>query len=160
MEPEVVERDVKRAYRETLLFLVEKGRAPHYTELSRILGESADRALELQHAAAKAGIGSWFLHETDFVECWAPFSSIPTNHLITIDGDQRWYGQCGLESLAVTWVVPDREVRIDSFCLDCAETVTVIQRNGEVVDVDPVEAVGHMNEPFSSGNWDDKASFL
>ena len=156
----VVSVDVKLAYLETLLFMADRGRAPHYTELSKVLGVSVDRSRELQHAAAKAGIGSWFLEGADFVECWAPFSNIPTNHLITIDGEQRWYGQCGLESLAATWVVPDREVRIDSFCLDCAETVTVVQRNGEVLDIDPVGAVGHMNEPFSRGDWDDKASFL
>jgi len=155
-----VDIEVKRAYLETLLFMAAAGRAPHYAELSKTLGVSPDQARELQHAAAKAGIGSWFLEGTDFVECWAPFSNIPANHLITIDGEQRWYGQCGLEALAATWVVPDREIRIDSFCLDCAETVTVVQRNGEVLAVDPPDAVGHMNEPFSSGDWNDKASFL
>jgi hypothetical protein len=152
--------EVKRAYLETLVFFVERGRAPHFTELSRLLGVEVERALELQHAAAESGIGSWFLSDTDFVECWAPFSSIPTNHLISIDGEQRWYGQCGLEALAATWVVPDREVRVDSFCLDCGDTVTVVQRNGEVLDVDPARAVGHMNKPLSSADWDKRASFL
>lgn len=152
--------EVKRAYLETLLHFVETGRAPHYTELSRTMGVSPDRAREIQLAAADAGVGCWFLEGTDFVECWAPFSNIPTNHLISIDGAQRWYAQCGLEALAVTWVVPDRDVRVESFCLDCAESVTVDQRNGEVLSVDPAEAVGHMNEPFSSADWATKASFI
>lgn len=155
-----VDLEVKRAYVETLQFIVEQGRAPHFTELSTILRVGVERALELQRAAAQAGIGSWFLSDTDFVECWAPFSSIPTNHLISIDGEQRWYGQCGLEALAATWVVPDRDVRVDSFCLDCGDTVTVMQRNGELLDVDPVAAVGHMNKPLSSADWDKRASFL
>lgn len=155
-----VESEVKRAYVETLQFFVERGRAPHYTELSRILDFGVDRALELQRAAAEAGIGTWFLEGTDFVECWAPFSNIPTNHLITIDGEQRWYGQCGLESLAVTWAAPGREVRIDSFCLDCGETVTVVQSDGEVVDVDPAEAVGHTNESFARFAWDERKNFI
>lgn len=123
--------EVKRAYLETMLFFIETGRAPHYAELAPILGESTDRARDLQHTAAEEGVGSWFLEGTDFVECWAPFSNIPTGHLVSIDGAQRWYGQCGLEALAVTWVVPGREVRIDSFCLDCAMLSLSFSATGE-----------------------------
>lgn len=155
-----VTTQVKRAYLETLAHLVAEGRTPHYTELSRRLGVSPNRARELQHEAAMAGVGSWFVEGTDYVECWAPFSNVPTHHLISIDGIQRWFGQCGLEALAVTWVVPDREVRVDSFCLDCAEVVSVVQRNGDLLDVDPPEAVGHMKEPFSSGDWSTRASYI
>lgn len=155
-----VTSEVKRAYLETLLHFVDTGRAPHYTELSRSMGVTPDRAREIQKAAADAGVGCWFLAGTDFVECWAPFSNIPTNHLVSIDDSQVGYAQCGLESLAVTWVVPDREVRVESFCLDCAETVTVVQQSGEVLTVDPPTAVGHMNEPFSSADWATRASFI
>ena len=155
-----VEEATKQAYRETMRFFIDSGRAPHYTELSRLLGVSPDRAREVQHAAAAAGIGSWFVADTDSVECWAPFSNVPTNHLISIDGEEGWYGQCGLEALAATWVVPDSEVRVESFCLDCADVVTVVQIGGEVLSVDPPAAVGHMNEPFSSGDWSTRASFI
>jgi hypothetical protein len=27
------------------------------------------------------------------VESWAPFSNVPTHYLVTIRGEQRWYGQ-------------------------------------------------------------------
>ncbi len=155
-----VTAEVKRAYLDTMFHFVDTGRAPHYTELSRSTGVSPDEALEIQKAAADAGVGSWFLEGTDLVECWAPFSNIPTNDFVSIDGSQRWYGQCGLEALAVTWVVPDREVRVESTCLDCGDVVTVVQLNGEVLTVDPPEAVGHMNEPFSSADWSTKASFI
>lgn len=49
----------------------------------KILGVGVDKALELQRAAAQAGAGSWCLEGADFAECWAPFSNVPTNHLIT-----------------------------------------------------------------------------
>ena len=155
-----VPAEVKGAYRDVLRFFIDIGRAPHFTELSARLGVSAGRALELQRAAAEAGVGTWFLADTDFVECWAPFSSIPTNHLITIDGEQRWFGQCGLEALAVTWVTPGSEVRVDSFCLDCGEAVTVVQHGGELIDVHPDTAVGHTNESFSRFDWDERKNFI
>ena len=151
---------IKGAYRSTLDYTIEHGRAPHYAELARVMEVSPDEARLLQHDAAAAGIGTWFVAGTDFVECWAPFSNVPTNHLVSIDGVPGWYGQCGLEALAVTWVVPDRTVEATSYCLDCADTVSVTQRNGEVLAVDPPEAVGHMNEPFANGDWATSASFI
>ena len=60
----------------------------------------------------------------------------------------------------MTWVVPDRTVETTSYCLDCADTVKVRQLNGEVLDVEPVDAVGHMNEPFANGDWATSASFI
>lgn len=156
----MVDDAVKDAYRSTLDFVIDSGRAPHYVELAHIMGVSPDEARLLQHQAADAGIGTWFVAGTDFVECWAPFSNVPTNHLISIDGVPGWYGQCGLEALAVTWVVPDRTVETRSYCLDCADAVSVVQRNGEVLHVEPPAAVGHMNEPFANGNWATSASFI
>lgn len=47
-----IESGVKSAYLETLSFMRANGRAPHCTELSRILGESVDRARNLPHAAS------------------------------------------------------------------------------------------------------------
>ena len=31
--------------------------------------------------------------DTDLVESCAPFSNIPTQYLISVDGQQKWYGQ-------------------------------------------------------------------
>ncbi|MDX1690147.1 MAG: organomercurial lyase [Acidimicrobiia bacterium] len=144
---------VKTAYRETMRHFLETGRAPHFTELGRLLGLGMSEAREVQRAAAEAGIGSWMLEGTDFVECWAPFSNIPTHHRVSLDGVPMGFGQCGLEALAVTWIVPDAEVTIETSCLDCGEDVTVVQRDGEVLSVDPPGAVGHMNQPFANEDW-------
>jgi hypothetical protein len=142
-------------------FILANKRAPLYVELAPVLGVSIDRARELIHQAREeVSIGNWFLADTDVIECWAPFSNIPTNYRISIDGEPGWYGQCGLEALAATWVAPGKEIRIDSHCLDCGDPVTVVQRDGEVLRVDPEDAVGHMNEPFSSGDWATRASYI
>jgi hypothetical protein len=84
---------VQRAYTSILEHFVRTGRAPHYTELGHILGVGPDEALDLQREAAKNGVGCWFVQDTDYVESWAPFYNAPTQYRVTVDGEQKWYGQ-------------------------------------------------------------------
>jgi hypothetical protein len=84
---------VQRAYTAVVEHLIKTGRAPHYTELGKILGLPPDEAKQAQHAAAGSSIGCWFVKDTDYVESWAPFSNVPTHYLVTIKGEQKWYGQ-------------------------------------------------------------------
>jgi hypothetical protein len=72
---------------------IKAGRAPHYAELAATLGLSPEQAGRVQHKAAEASIACWFVQDTDYVESWAPFSNVPTHYLVTIDGEQKWYGQ-------------------------------------------------------------------
>src|SRR5512133_1592541 len=90
---------VSRAYTAVVEHFVKTGRAPHYTELAGTLGVPPDEARQVQHKAAKSSIGCWFVKDTDYVESWAPFSNVPTQYLVTVKGEQKWYGQCGLEVL-------------------------------------------------------------
>ena len=48
-----------------------------------------------------------------------------------------------MESLAVRWLFPGKEVRIDAACLDCGDPIVVRMRDEEILEVDPPEAVGH-----------------
>jgi hypothetical protein len=75
---------------------VHDGRPPHYTELAHQL----------------VGLPTWLAQNTDYIASFAPFSSIPTQYLVTVDGQQRWYAQCGFESLAISWLFPGKEIRI------------------------------------------------
>lgn len=89
---------VQLTFTETLKGLMATGRAPHYVELARVLGVEPDEARRLQHAAAETAnregaAACWMAADTDYVEAWAPFSNLPTHHRITIDGQQKWYGQ-------------------------------------------------------------------
>lgn len=84
---------VQRAYTAVLEHFMKSGRAPHYTELAAILGVSPEEARQAQHQAAESSIGCWFAKDTDYVESWAPFSNLPTQYLVAIDGEQKWYGQ-------------------------------------------------------------------
>jgi hypothetical protein len=86
---------VQSAYTAVLEYFIEHGRAPHYVELANILDINIDEARVLiRDAAAAAPIASsWLSHDTDYIESWAPFSNIPTHNKISIEGEQKWYGQ-------------------------------------------------------------------
>ncbi len=51
--------------------------------------------------------------------------------------------------LAVRWLFPSTEVRIDTLCLDCGEPILIRMRDEEILEVDPPTIVGHMNVPLS-----------
>jgi hypothetical protein len=84
---------VQQTYTAVVDHFVKTGRAPHYTDLAGILHVSPERALRLQRDAAQSSLACWFVRETDYVESWAPFSNVPTHYLVTIDQEQKWYGQ-------------------------------------------------------------------
>jgi uncharacterized protein YdbL (DUF1318 family) len=90
MEEGVLEQ---RAYTAVLAHFIKTGRAPHYTELAAKLGLRPEEARQAQRKAAEASIACWFVKDTDYVESWAPFSNVPTNYRVTINGEQKWYGQ-------------------------------------------------------------------
>ena len=84
---------VQRAYKKVLEHLIEKGRAPHFTELATTLEITPDEARDVQRRSADAGVGCWISHDTEYIASWAPFSNIPTQYLVTIEGKQKWYAQ-------------------------------------------------------------------
>ncbi len=51
--------------------------------------------------------------------------------------------------LAVRWLFPGTEVRIDTHCLDCGEPILIRMRDEEILELDPPTIVGHMNVPLS-----------
>jgi hypothetical protein len=141
----------QRAFTTILEHFVVKGRAPHYTELSGLLGISVQEAREVQRAAVAASpiAGCWMAHDTDYIESWAPFSNIPTHYFISVDGVQKWYAQCGMEALAVRWLFPSQEVLIETRCLDCGDSIRVRTHDETILDIDPESAVGYMPSPFA-----------
>jgi hypothetical protein len=37
--------------------------------------------------------GIWLFPDTDYIGSFAPFSNLPTQYRITVDGEQKWFGQ-------------------------------------------------------------------
>ena len=81
-------------YRIVLDRLVETGQAPHYTEIAGALGIPVEEGREALADLMDAKIpGCWLFPETDYIASFAPFSNLPTQYRITIDGHQKWFGQ-------------------------------------------------------------------
>jgi len=84
---------VQKAYTAITKQFVQTGRAPHFTELAEMMGIKPEEARDLQRKAADAAVACWIARDTDYIQSWAPFSNIPSQYLITVDGEQKWYGQ-------------------------------------------------------------------
>ena len=130
-----------RGYATILHQVIETKTAPHYTELAAQLDISIDAAKDLTHELMGMTPG-WVHPGTDYIASFPPFNLQPTQYNVTIDGEAGWYAQCGFEALAIRWLVPGQEVRIEAPCLCCGEPVTVTMQDDEHT-VDPSEAVGY-----------------
>jgi len=72
----------------------ETGQAPHYTELAAELGVPVEDARKALHDLISIGIpGIWLFPDTDYIGSFAPFSNLPTQYRVTVDGEQKWFGQ-------------------------------------------------------------------
>ncbi|OFW62233.1 MAG: hypothetical protein A2Y74_01135 [Actinobacteria bacterium RBG_13_63_9] len=83
-----------RMYHATMSRMVRDGRAPHYTELAAELSLSLDEAREALRQLGDGRVPGFFLYpNVDLIASPAPFSNIPTQYLISVEGEQKWYGQ-------------------------------------------------------------------
>ena len=83
-----------KAYSVIIKRMVKKGQAPHYTEIATKLRISVEDGRKALHDLVSLGIpGIWLFPETDYICSFAPFSNLPTQYRITVDGEQKWFGQ-------------------------------------------------------------------
>lgn len=127
--------------------MAETGHAPHYSDLARALGYSVEEGRQVLRDLMRTGYPGWLHPETDYIASFPPLHALPTQYRLTVDGEQRWFAQCGFEAMAANWVFPGKTVRIDAPCLDCNEPIVVEMREGQVLRVDPPTVIGHMNYP-------------
>lgn len=122
--------------------VVATGQAPHYTELAAELDIGLEEGRELVHELVGLTPG-WTHPGTDYIASFPPFNLQPTQYKVSIDGNPKWFGQCGFEALAIRWLVPGRTVRIDAPCLCCGEAMTVEMCDDDISVVEPTELVGY-----------------
>ena len=73
---------------------IETGQAPHYTEIAANLGISTEEGKKALHEFFfPQGFPAWFFPGTDSSALSPPFSNLPTQYRITIEGQQKWFGQ-------------------------------------------------------------------
>jgi hypothetical protein len=81
-------------YHAILTRMVQSGQAPHFTELAGELTVPVEDAREALHDLVSLGIpGIWLFPDTDYISSFAPFSNLPTQYRITVNGEQKWFGQ-------------------------------------------------------------------
>ncbi len=131
-----------RGYVAVMKRIVERGEAPHYTELASELDVEITAARELVHELVGVTPG-WVHPGTDLLASFPPFNLQPTQYRVTIDDEQGWYAQCGFEAMAIRWLVPGSTVRIDAPCLCCGEPMVIEMSDEELHLIDPSEAVGY-----------------
>ena len=74
--------------------MVETGQAPHYTEIATELGVSPEEGRKaLQELFSTPMFPGWLYPNTDYISSFPPFSNLPTQHRITVDGQQKWFAQ-------------------------------------------------------------------
>lgn len=73
--------------------LVDTGRAPHYTEIAAELGVSPEEGRKTLHELLHMRIPAWLFPGTDLIVSFAPFNNLPTQYRLTVDGQQKWFGQ-------------------------------------------------------------------
>lgn len=134
---------------------VERGYAPHFTELARHLGVGPEEGKTVLHELMGSGLPMWLYPGTDLIASVAPFNNQPTPYRLTVEGWPGGFGQCGFESLAACWVFPGRAVQIDAPCLDCGEPLRVTVRDGVVERNEPEAIVGYIELPLArwASDW-------
>jgi hypothetical protein len=82
-----------RTYFFILKRMVEIGQAPFYTEIASGLGVSVEEGKKALHDLLAAGIPGWVYPNTSYIVSFAPFNNLPTQYRITIEGQQKWFGE-------------------------------------------------------------------
>lgn len=132
-----------RAFAAIMRRMVATGQAPHYTELAAELGLPVEEGPAILHDLMETGIPAWLHPGTDYIVSFPPFHNLPSQYRISVDGEQKWFAQCGFEALAVRWLFPGKTVRIDAPCLDCGEPVAIVMDDQSVRSVAPESVVGY-----------------
>lgn len=128
---------------------IDTGRGPHYPDLGRALGLEMEVARDLFREVVNGQLhSSWLEEGTDYIYSFAPFNNLPTPYLVSVDGAQRWFAQCGLEATSIRLMFPGRLVRVDCTCLTCGAPLVLEARDDEFLVIDTPEMVGYSAAPL------------
>jgi len=81
------------AYHFIISRLVDVGQAPHYSELAAHLSITIEAGRQVLHDLVSAGSPLRLHPDSDLIDTVPPFSNIPTQYRITVEGQQKWFGQ-------------------------------------------------------------------
>jgi hypothetical protein len=74
--------------------MIVTGQAPDHTAIAAELGVPPSEGRKaLRKLFSTIGFPGWFHPKTTTISSFAPFSNAPNNHRLTIEGEQKWFGQ-------------------------------------------------------------------
>jgi len=73
--------------------MMETGQAPYYTEIAAAMDVPIEEGRRALHELYSPGFPGWLFPKTDYICSFPPFSNLPTQYRITIDGQQKWFAQ-------------------------------------------------------------------
>lgn len=73
--------------------MMENGQAPHYTEIADAMDVPVEEGRKMLHELFSPGFPGWLFPNTDYIGSFPPFSNLPTQYRITVDGQQKWFAQ-------------------------------------------------------------------
>ncbi len=83
---------VDRTFHTIMTRMVETGRAPNYKELGVALGLGSSEARKVLNDLMATGYPGW-VDENENIITICPLSNQPNQYRISVDGDQKWFGQ-------------------------------------------------------------------
>ena len=81
-----------RAFHAIMTGMVQTGRAPNSIELAATLGLDPGKARVVFSDIMATGYPGW-LDEHESIVTFCPLSNRPNQYKISVDGEQKWYGQ-------------------------------------------------------------------
>jgi hypothetical protein len=82
-----------RIFQIIMKYMMETGQAPHFTEIASELDVPVEEGRQVLHKLFSPGFPGWLFPNTDYICSFAPFNNLPTQYRISIDGQQKWFGQ-------------------------------------------------------------------
>jgi len=73
--------------------MIETGQAPHYTEIAAKMEVPVEEGRKAVHALFTPPFPGWLSAGTDYIGSFPPFSNLPTQYRISVDGEQKWFAQ-------------------------------------------------------------------
>lgn len=140
-------QQLDQTYHFVLERFVERGQAPHYTEIADEFSVSPDEGSRLLHDLMAVNLPNWLFPGTDLIVSFAPFNNLPTHYRISVDGEQKWFAQCGLEALAMSWLFPGKKIQVEAPSLDSGKPLRIVVRDGVIEQAEPDGIVFYVDLP-------------
>ena len=77
-----------------------------------------------------------------------PFAAFKNTFRITVEGQQKWFGECAVECCSgVSLIFPGKEVVVESVCRQTKKPITLIMKDGNILSYEPKTLRVHMGYP-------------